>query len=118
MLLITILSFPFSLYMPLITTFSSWLWLCWSLITAFLPVPWLGGNLEGENKKLWGDNYVIQASELHGCQFPGSLCHIQTMTDGNAPCFTNYSFIFQYASSTNHLGMYKIDNHIIKNTIK
>ena len=34
-LLITTLLFPFNLHMPLITTFSSGPWLCWSLITAF-----------------------------------------------------------------------------------
>ena len=64
MLLITTLLFPFSLHMPLIITFLSGLWLCWSLITTFLLVQW------GEaiwKKNLWGNNYVIQASELHGC---------------------------------------------------
>ena len=28
--------------------------------------------------------YVIQALEIHGCKFPGSLCHTWTMTNGNA----------------------------------
>ena len=65
MLLITTLSFPFSLHMPLITTFSSGLWLCWSLITTFLLVQWVGRKFG--RKIFWGNNYVIQASELHGC---------------------------------------------------
>ena len=33
--------------------------------------------------------------------------------DGNAPCFTNYSFVFQNASLTNHSGMYKLNGKII-----
>ena len=41
-LLIATLSFPFSLHMPLITTFSSGLWLCWSLITTFSLVQQVG----------------------------------------------------------------------------
>ena len=64
-LLITTLSFPFSLHMPLITTFSSGLWLCWSLITTFLLVQWVGRQFG--RKIFWGNNYVIQALELHGC---------------------------------------------------
>ena len=39
--LITTLLFPFSLHMPLIITFSSGPWLCWSLITAFSVVGWV-----------------------------------------------------------------------------
>ena len=46
-----------------------------------------------------GNKYVIQASELHGCKFPGSPCHTQTMTDGNAPC-SLIKFIFQYVPAT------------------
>ena len=42
---------------------------------------------------------MIQALELHGCKFPGSLCHTQTMTDGNAPCSLK-NFIFQYVPVT------------------
>ena len=37
--------------------------------------------------------YVIQASKLHGCKFPGSPCHTQTKTDGNTPC-SLIKFIF------------------------
>ena len=55
-------------------------------------------------KKFW-------VSKLYGCKFPGSPCCTQTETDGNARCFTYY-FVFQYASITNHTGMYKT------NTIK
>ena len=64
--LITTLSFPFSLHMPLITKFSSGPWLSWSLITAFSLVWWIGRQF-GRKKSCWGNKYVIQASELHGC---------------------------------------------------
>ena len=47
-------------------------------------------------------------SKLYGCKFPGSQCCTQTETNGNAPCFTNY-FVFQYASMTDHTGMYKMN---------
>ena len=50
-------------------------------------------------------------SKLCGCMFPGSLYHTQTETDGIAPCFTNYSFVFQNASLTHHSGMYKINDN-------
>ena len=52
-------------------------------------------------------------SKLYGCMFPGSLHCTQTKTDGNAPCFTNYSFVFQNASLTNHSGMNKLSGKII-----
>ena len=36
-------------------------------------------------------------------------------TDGNAPCSLIIIFLyFSMLSSTNHLGMYQTDNHIIK----
>ena len=41
-LLITTLSFLFSLHMPLITTFLSGPWLCWSLSTILSLVQWVG----------------------------------------------------------------------------
>ena len=49
---------------------------------------------------------MIQALELHGCKFPGSLCCTWTMTGGNAPCAL-IKFIFQYVSATrSHWLMY------------
>ena len=41
----------------------------------------VGGVTFGWREK---NGYVIQASELHGCKFPGSLYCTQTKTDGNA----------------------------------
>ena len=51
-LLITTLSFPCSLHMPLITTFSS---------------VQRGWEAFWQKKIFWGNNYVIQALELHWC---------------------------------------------------
>ena len=62
--------------------------------------------METSENKFW-------VSKLYGCMFPGSLCCTQTETDGNTPFFTNYSFVFQNASLTNHSGMYKLNGKII-----
>ena len=62
--------------------------------------------MEMSKNKFW-------VSKLYGCMFPGSPCHTQTETDGNTPCFTNYSFVFQNASLINHSGMYKLNGKII-----
>ena len=82
----------FNLHMPLITTFSSLVVGLWGQF---------GRRNLLEKKFLyfvmmhvfWLHVLVIQASELHGCMFPGFPCHTQTETNGNAPWSTNHAYI-------------------------
>ena len=46
-------------------------------------------------------------SKLYGCMFPGSLCHTQTETNGNAPCSLILLLYFSMLLVTNNVGMYK-----------
>ena len=80
-------TFPFCLYMSLIATFSSHFY-GWE---EDLDQICLGYSSKGK--------YVIWSLELHGCNFPGSLCHTQTMINGNVLC-SLISFIFQHVTLT------------------
>ena len=95
----------------LTTLIHSWATNCYIFVTFKLlhatnfyifchPMGW--GESSGSKKKFKWGKYVIQASEPHGCKFPGSLCCTQTMTNGNTP-HPLINFIFQYVMSTRYL---------------
>ena len=72
---------PFSFYMPLIATFLS-------------QVLWVGEVLDQNLfRVIVGAKYVIQALELHGCKFPGSLVLHLDNDKWKHTMFTNKSYI-------------------------
>ena len=55
-------------------------------------------KFQGMWRYLGGSRVPFQHHD-HGCKFPGSPCHTQTMTNGNALC-SLMSFIFQHITLT------------------